>query len=121
MRLAGDVVGSVRLCIGQEASPVGAVTELTNGEVRATLHVNHENIAEDVAARFRIDGTGGPSAALWACSRTIRTASPTRWNSSAGSSARMGGSAILSHGAGSPMRSPDNLGTVELIGALYRS
>jgi predicted dehydrogenase len=109
---------------------------------RAVLHVNHENLAGDAVARFRIDGSEGSIRGtlgllydyphgrpdtLEVYSRTLPTdgwlAYPvtTRWIPDAFAGPMGSLLAALADGGEPATAGGDNLGTLRLVDALYRS
>ena len=112
------------------------------GGPRALLHVNHENIAGDYEARFRIDGASGSirgtigllydyphgrpdTLELW--SRVLPTDGwvpypvTTRWIPDAFAGPMRALLAAVATGKPAPTCARDNLGTLALLEALYQS
>ena len=110
--------------------------------VRALVHANHENQGGDVSATFRIDGTDGAIRGtigllydyphgrpdtLEVFSRTLPTDGwvpypvTTRWLPDAFAGPMADLQAWIAGGEPAPTRVEDNLGTLALVDALYRS
>lgn len=125
------------------AGETRTISSLTfrNGPV-AVLHVNHENMAGDYEARFRIDGAAGSirgtigllydyphgrpdTLELW--SRVLPTDGwvpypvTTRWIPDAFAGPMRALLAAAATGKPAPTCARDNLGTLALLDALYRS
>lgn len=117
-------------------------TLLFDGGVSAVLHVNHENLGGDYRAEFRLDGSEGSVRGTLGLlydyprgrpdtvevfSRTLPTdgwlAYPVtrRWLPDAFAGPMGGLLRWIATGEQAPTRAQDNLGTLALVEALYRS
>lgn len=117
-------------------------TLMFDGEVRGVLHVNHENLSRDQKAEFRLDGSQGSIRGtlgllydyphgrpdtLEVFSNTVPTDGwlpypvTERWIPSAFAGPMAGLLRWISTGEPSLSAAQDNLGTLALVHALYRS
>lgn len=117
-------------------------TLLYDGGPRAVLHVNHENIAGDYEARFRIDGSSGSVRGTIGLLYDYPHGRPdtvelfsevlptdgwvpypitTRWIPDAFVGPMRALLASVATGGPAPTSARDNLGTLALLEALYRS
>lgn len=117
-------------------------TLVFDGDTRAVLHVNHENRSQDPRAEFRIDGPDGAIRGtlgllydypygrpdtLEVSSRVVPTDGwlpypvTQRWIPDAFAGPMAGLLSWIATGEASPTAARDNLGTLALVHALYRS